>query len=54
MKTYLRSSMTQQHLNNAMLLSIHKVDTDALDLKRIAQQFVSVNKCRRSFFGNKH
>ena len=53
-KTYFRSSMTQQHLNNAMFLSIHKVDTDALDLKRIAQQFVNVDKCHRRFFGNKH
>ena len=46
--------MTQQRLNNAMLLSIQKVDADALDLKSIARQFVNVNKRRRRFFGNKH
>ena len=51
-KTYLRSSMTQQRLNSVMLLNVHKDLTDALDLVNIRRQFVGANERRRRFFGS--
>ena len=50
-KTYLRSTMSQQHLNNIMLLNVCK---DGLDLATIARQFVDSNERRRHFFGTVH
>ena len=50
-KTYLRwSTMSQQHLNNRMLLNVHKDLTDGLDLPTIARQFVDASEHRRRFF----
>ena len=40
-KTYLRSTMTQERLNHAMTLHIHKGRTDELNITDIAQQFIS-------------
>ena len=51
-KTYLRSTMTEQRLNNILLLHTHKQMTDALDLTEIAHSFVSSNERRTEFFGN--
>ena len=51
-KTYLRSTMTEQRLNNILLLHTHKEMTDALDLTEIARSFVSSNERRTEFFGN--
>ena len=53
-KTYLRSTMSQQHLNNIMLLNVNKDLTDGLDLPTIARQFVDANEHRRHFFGTVH
>ena len=53
-KTYLRSSMSQQRLNNIMLLNVHKDLTDELDLPTIARQFMDANECHRHFFGAVH
>ena len=36
LKTYLRTTMTQQCLNNLMVLHVHKESTDSLDLMNIA------------------
>ena len=36
--------MTQQHLNNVMLLNVHKDLTDALDKVNIGRQFVGASK----------
>ena len=45
LKTYVRWSTTsQQHLNNRMLLNVHKDLTDGLDLPTIARQFVDANE----------
>ena len=38
-KTYLRSTMTQERLNNCMILSVHKEETDQLELLDIAKDF---------------
>ena len=40
-KTYLRTTMTQQRLNNLMLLHVNKEKTDALDLLRVGRDFVT-------------
>ena len=53
-KTYLRSTMSQQRLNNIMLLNVRKDLTDGLDLPTIARQFVGANERRRHFFGTVH
>ena len=48
-KTYLRSSVTEERLNNIILLRIHKDETDQLNLQNIASMFVQVNDSRRLF-----
>lgn len=39
-KTYLRSTTSQDRLNHYMILHVHKELTDALDLKEVANEFV--------------
>ena len=51
-KTYLRSSMTAQRLNNLFVLYVHKALTDSLDLQSIAEEFVSANTRRINYFGH--
>ena len=51
LKTYLRSSMGQERLNNLMLLNIHKDITDTIDIHQIAREFINVNERRQNFFG---
>ena len=48
-KTYLRSTMTEQRLNNILLLHAHKEMMDALNLTEIARLFVSCNARRVEF-----
>ena len=50
-KTFLRSSMTSQRLNNLFLLYVHKQHTDNLDLVLVAKEFVSANSRRHNYFG---
>lgn len=50
-KTYLRSTMSQQRLNHLMLLHIHRHLTDELDLIGIANDFIVGNDHRKHFFG---
>ena len=42
-KTFLRSSMTCQRLNNLFLLYVHTAHTDSLNLMSVAKEFVSAN-----------
>ena len=51
LKTYLRSIMTQEQLNNVMLFHCHKERSDCIDLIKIAKDFASTNDHRISFFG---
>ena len=51
-KTFLRSSMTAQRLNNLFLLYVHKSVTDLLDLEAVARDFASVNTRRIYYFGH--
>ena len=39
-KTYLRSTMGQQRLNDLLLLHVHKEITDSLNLKEVVNNFV--------------
>ena len=39
-KTYLRTTMTQARLNHLMMLHIHCEETDSLDLKAVAKEFI--------------
>ena len=48
--TYLRSTMSHCRLNNLFLLYVHAHKTDALDLKNIADEFVSINSRRMNYF----
>ena len=51
-KTYLRSTMTQERLNNVMILHGHKERADELDLMAVAKDFLQANDRRRNFFGS--
>ena len=42
--------MTEERLNNVLILNAYKEDKDDLDFQEIACMFISVND-RRSFFG---
>jgi hypothetical protein len=50
-KTYLRSTMTQQRLNHLMLLHVHKEKTDSLQLVDVANTFVAESEHRLRVFG---
>ena len=49
--TYLRSSMTQERLNNCMLLHVHKDLTHSLNLQDIAVAFITAKDERLRYFG---
>ena len=51
LKTYLRSSMSQQRRNHLMLLHVHKERTDALDLEEAARKFIVISEHRQRIFG---
>ena len=51
-KTFLRSSMTAQRLNNLFLVYVHKSITDSLNLEAVARDFASVNTRRINYFGH--
>ena len=52
LKTYLRSTMAQERLNHLLILSIRQDETDLIDLRSIARDFVSLNETRRDIFGH--
>ena len=51
LKTYLRSTMAQERLNHVMLLHVHQEETDMMDIKSVAREFVALNDSRRNVFG---
>lgn len=51
-KTYLRSTMTQERLNHLLILHIHRDATDALDLCAIGNDLVSARDSRKSISGS--
>lgn len=50
-KTFLRSSMTQERLNNLFLLFVLKEETQNLNIVSVANEFVSGSSRRLSYFG---
>ena len=50
-KTYSRNSMSQERLNNVMLLHVHKQKTDELVLAEVARDFVNDSEHRLHIFG---
>ena len=50
-KRFLRSTMSQQRLNNLFLLYVYKARTNALDLSSVAKDFVYANNRRSNYFG---
>ena len=52
LKTYLRSMMTQERLNNVMMMHIYKELTDQLNFEDTAQMFSLENGKRRQYFGS--
>ena len=51
LKTWLRSSMTQEHFSNLTILNSHKDRTDRLSLLDIANEFKERNGNRKRNFG---
>ena len=50
-KSYLRSTMGQQRLNNLMVLQVHRDRTDSLNLVDVANDFVKDSDQRANVFG---
>ena len=50
LKTYLRSTITQQRLNDLTVLTTHRDHTEALDLNEVVTEFVSRSQTRRNKF----
>ena len=50
-KTYLRASMSQERLNACMVMHVFQSRVAALDLNKVAREFVSHNERRSNFFG---
>ena len=51
LETYLRSTMTQQRLNN-VVSHCHKHEIDNIDLTSVAKEVASAHENRTTFFGN--
>ena len=49
-KTYLRSTMSQEYLNHIMILHIHKELTDTLDLNYVGNEFHTKSDHRKAKF----
>ena len=52
LKTHIRSTIGQPRLNHLLFLHCHKDHLEQLDLRLVAQEFVSANDKRSQFFGN--
>ena len=50
-KTYLRNTMSQQRLNNLLVLHVHKDIIDTVNLKSIANDFIKDSEHRHKVFG---
>ena len=48
--SYLRSSMSQARMNHLMMLHYHQAYTDSLDMKQVANEFISARDTREAVF----
>ncbi len=51
LKSYLRTTMSQERLNHVTVLHVHKERLDTVNTDKLTAEFVSRNDCRRSVFG---
>ena len=51
-KTYLRSTMTNNRMNHLMIMHVHKDKTDKIDMIQTAKSFIEKNDSRRKRFGH--
>jgi len=51
LKSHLRATMSQQRLNNLLVLHVHKNETDLLKLAEVGNEFVSIREQRFRMFG---
>ncbi|CAB4006156.1 zinc finger MYM-type 1-like [Paramuricea clavata] len=52
LKSYLRATMGQERLNNAILLNIYQSEFDDLDIHGIVKKFAACHERRKAFFGS--
>uniref|UniRef100_A0A1A8B2G3 HAT C-terminal dimerisation domain-containing protein n=1 Tax=Nothobranchius furzeri TaxID=105023 RepID=A0A1A8B2G3_NOTFU len=52
LKTWLRSNVNQKCLNNVAIYHVHQERVDALDRKKLCQEFTSANDRRQHLFGS--
>jgi len=52
LKTYLRATYSQQHLNNLALCSVHKDIMDTLDINKLMKDFILSKHARVILFGH--
>ncbi len=50
-KSYLRTTMSQQRLNHLIILHVHHSETANLDLVQVANDFIDGNDHRKKLFG---
>ena len=50
LKSYLRTTTLQEHLNYLMLLDVHKKRTDALDMQAVVTEFIGESEHRCGIF----
>ena len=51
LKTWLRSTMTQERLNSVAVCNVHRSYIDKIDLHALANDFINVNERREQLFG---
>ena len=51
LKSYLRTTMSQERLNHVTVLNVHKERLDTVNTDKLTAEFVSRNDYRRSVFG---
>ena len=50
-KTYLRSTLTQEYLNHFLVLNAHRELLDEIDVNEVCQSVMKVNERRSKYFG---
>ena len=51
-KSYLRSTMTNNRMNHLMIMHVHKDKTDKINMKHTANSFIGKTESRRKRFGH--
>ena len=51
-KSYLRSTMSNNRINHLMIMHVHKDKTDKIDMTQTANSFIEKTESRRKRFGH--